>query len=60
MTKQRLDRAHTSGSLSIRGMLEMRTTGMAWSSCVPLSLEKGEGGSMLAVSNRAGMVALWV
>jgi hypothetical protein len=58
--RQLLDQVHTAKTLSVRGMLEMKTSGMAWSESVPLSSEQGQSGGVLAIANRAGMVALWV
>ncbi|WVF71458.1 hypothetical protein IAT40_006262 [Kwoniella sp. CBS 6097] len=59
LTRTLLPRQATQPELTEHGMLELRTTTLAWSSHPPVESMVGIDGSLLALSNRAGKIAFW-
>ncbi|WVQ99399.1 hypothetical protein IAU59_006532 [Kwoniella sp. CBS 9459] len=59
LTKAHLPPQATRPELTERGMLELRTSTLAWSSHPPVESMIGIDGSLLALSNRAGKLAVW-
>ncbi|RSH87360.1 hypothetical protein EHS25_003269 [Saitozyma podzolica] len=59
LTRSLIPSEQTDTSLGIPVMLEMRSTCMEWSRAAALPGMVGVDGSLLAISNRAGKVALW-
>ncbi|WVR07016.1 hypothetical protein IAU60_004055 [Kwoniella sp. DSM 27419] len=58
-TKSMLPSGEAGTELTEKGMLEMRSTCMQWSQHIPLPKMIGVDGSLLALANRAGKLALW-
>ncbi|OWZ68960.1 general transcription factor 3C polypeptide 4 [Cryptococcus neoformans Bt63] len=59
LTKELLPPKEILNGLSPQGMLEMRASSISWSTSLPLSSMLGVDGSVLAVSDRIGKLALW-
>ncbi|OCF36876.1 hypothetical protein I316_01473 [Kwoniella heveanensis BCC8398] len=59
LTKALLPPQMTQPELTEQGMLELRTTALAWSSQPPVESMIGIDGSLLALSNRAAKLAFW-
>ncbi|KIR77247.1 general transcription factor 3C polypeptide 4 [Cryptococcus gattii EJB2] len=59
LTKDLLPPKEIRNGLTPRGVLEMRASSISWSASLPLSSMLGIDGSILAVSDRNGKLALW-